>query len=89
MTDSSILRHVLRTYCNVNAIDNESIGDIRNFLRGDPDREKAFRIELGDAINGNTMSAAEYEKLTEQDFDTQEEYIEALKELRDEVFPGG
>ena len=85
--EKTFLNHVLRNYCNVNGRGREWIEDIRYFLKRDPQREAQFKAELDAAVEHGALSAAEYEELTDEDFDTQEDLVTWLKELRTLIFP--
>lgn len=43
-----------------------------------PDREREFKKELAEAILNKTITTQEFERLTDIDFDTQEEIVEFL-----------
>ena len=79
------LADLLKSYCNVNAV---SIGDLTNDLRTsiNPEIAKEFRQQLADAISKKTISREQYELLTGEDFDTQEELNLWLQELWNELF---
>lgn len=85
--EKTILSNVLRNYCNVNARDRRWTDAIREFLQRDPQRGAQFKTELDAAIDNGTLSAAECERLTDEDFDTQEDLVEWLKELRNLIYP--
>jgi hypothetical protein len=86
--EAGVLNNVLRNFCNVNGFDRGWSDDIRRFLKQDPQREAQFKIELDAAIEHGALSAVEYEELTDEDFDTDEDLVEWLKELRNRIFPG-
>jgi len=75
--DKTVLQDVLRNFCNVNAFGDGWDDDIRRFLRKDPEREARFKAELDAAIEQGALSAAQYEELTDEDFDTQEDLVPA------------
>jgi hypothetical protein len=79
------LADLLKSYCNVNAA---SISDLKHDLRTtiNPEIAKIFRKQLADAISINTISPEQYELLTGEDFDTQEELNTWLQELWHELF---
>jgi hypothetical protein len=78
----------IRRYCNVNV----SFGDWPKLLVEElnhpnhPDRAKQFQHQLADAILNNTISPAEYERLTEEDLETSEEVRERLHELWQDLY---
>ena len=79
------LVHYLKTYCNVNA---PLIDDLRKIIRKEksPERSKEFRFQLADAIVLQNISLSQYENLTDEDFDTQEDLTNWLRELWSEIF---
>jgi hypothetical protein len=79
------LADLLKSYCNVNAV---SIRDLTHDLRTsiNPEIAKKFRQQLADAISKKTISPEQYESLTGEDFDTQEELNSWLQELWNELF---
>ena len=79
------LADLLKSYCNVNAV---SISDLTHDLRTsiNPEIAKEFRQQLADAIRKKTISPDQYESLTGEDFDTQEELNSWLQELWNELF---
>jgi hypothetical protein len=83
MSDQSILKRILGARFSAGvATDLESL---RKFLRDPnfPEREKAFRAELADAILNHTITPKEFEKLTSIDQDEQED-VDAF--LTDEIW---
>lgn len=79
------LADLLKSYCNVNAV---SISDLTQDLRTsiNPEIAKKFRQQLADAISEKTISPEQYESLTGEDFDTQEDLNLWLQELWNELF---
>jgi hypothetical protein len=79
------LADLLKSYCNVNAV---SISDLTHDLRTsiNPEIAKQFRQQLADAISKKNISPEQYESLTGEDFDTQEELNSWLQELWNELF---
>jgi hypothetical protein len=79
------LADFLKSYCNVNAV---SISDLTIDLRTsiNPEIAKKFRQQLADAISKKTISPEQYESLTGEDFDTQEDLNLWLQELWNELF---
>lgn len=79
------LADLLKSYCNVNAV---SIDDLTHDLRTsiNPEIAKKFREQLANAILNKTISPEQYESLTGEDFDTQEDLDSWLQELWNELF---
>lgn len=74
------LRHYLKTYCDVNAVE---INELRKQIRNPkiPERANAFRKQLASTIVNKSLNPEEYEALTGEDFDNQEELETWLREL--------
>lgn len=80
------LADALRSYCNVNALD--AIPHLRDFLRKAENQNEAalVRRQLADAILKQNLTAQQYEELTDQDFDSQEELTAWLRRLWQQLF---
>lgn len=79
------LAHDLKTYCNVNA---PLIDDLRKLIRQPkfPKRSQEFRQQLADAIVQQNITPDQYKALTDEEFDSQEDLINWLRELWVEIF---
>lgn len=72
-----IVSRRLAAYCCVNAYD---LAGLKENLE-QPGNEKfqaIFKRELADVVAGKTINRQEYERLTDQDFDTDDEYLEFI-----------
>jgi len=76
------LKRVLSTYCDVNAI--ELINEISRSLNAN-DLE-LFKVQLIEAIAEESISVAEYERLTSDDLETPQDLKLWLIELWETVF---
>lgn len=82
------LRSILNTYCHVEWAEQ------MNSLSTDVNKKdwfynvKLFKEQLRDAIYHPNFSLKEYEKITNEDFDTKEDLILRLREVWDYSFPG-
>ncbi len=78
------LGSVLRRYCHVGVYGD---GDWRAALDRElyhpafPDRTRQFKAELAEAILRGTITTAEYETLTGEEFDSQDELSQWLREF--------
>lgn len=78
MKETSILNHFLKTTFSVEgSSDYESVKRVLNHPNF-PNREKEFKEELVNAILKQPISTEEFEKLTDIDFETQDEIREYL-----------
>lgn len=82
-----ILKGRLRNYCNVNSFDlialkanleSDGIDEIRDI----------FQAELDLAIDTDALPRADYEMLTEDEFEDDAAYKDNLKEIRGFLFEG-
>lgn len=76
------LSEILSTFCNVNAIEMASQIS-RNLGNYDED---VLRRQLKDAIENGSISTEDYERLTNDSYDSQEELTEWLTELWEIIF---
>ncbi|MEJ7617062.1 MAG: hypothetical protein WKF30_08915 [Pyrinomonadaceae bacterium] len=74
------LADVLRTYCNVNALSGDWHESVRRMLEHTHEAS-LFKQQLADAILHRSISPANYERLTREDFDTPEDLLARLGEL--------
>jgi hypothetical protein len=77
------LGSVLKRHLNVNGRTADWPGEILSDLMGhrNPNQEANFRHQLADAILHDTMTPAQYEGLTREDFDTQQDLNAWLREV--------
>jgi hypothetical protein len=81
------LANLLSLFCNVNATDISGLK--RQLLKiSGIKREKLFRKQLSDAILHGTITPDAYEKLTGEDFDSQDDLKNWLLSLWNELYPG-
>ena len=84
----TLLADVLHRYANVNAF----TADWPNKLKAElfdprfPERAPLLRRQLAEAILEQTITPAEYERLTGEDFDSQDELDEWLREFWRAIF---
>lgn len=80
---AELLRDTLRRHCNVNAFEEDWVDTLRHELNSpkDPTRNALFRRQLADAIIHKTITPQEYRDLTGEDFDTQQDLENWLREL--------
>lgn len=82
-----ILKDRLAGYCNVNAFD---LAGLKENLQ-DPDNadiNAIFRAELREAIDGAALNVQEYEDLTGEDFDTDEDMRDLLRGIFAYLYEG-
>lgn len=83
-----ILKDRISNYCNVNAIDlaglKENLEDLEN-----ADISAIFRAELREAIDAGNLSAEDYEDLTGEDFDSDEDMRDLLRGIFAFLYKGG
>ena len=82
------LEDILHRHANVNAFTANWSERLKRelFSPNFPDRATLFRRELAAAILHNTITPAEYERITGEDFDTQDELNQWLREIWRSVF---
>jgi hypothetical protein len=82
------LASILQRYCNVKAFGAQwpKLLMIELINHKDPQHEKLFRNQIAFAILHSTISPEQYEALTGQDFDTQKDLNEWLRELWKELY---
>jgi hypothetical protein len=79
------LKTILRKYCQVECYDPKLLREAINTCRGFPYDVELFKTQLREAIDLTLISPAEYEELTGEDFDSQEELQNWLEELWNEI----
>lgn len=86
--EPSTLEHILHRHANVNAITADWPAALKRELYHPKahDRAHVFRRELARAILHSTISPDDYERLTRESFDTQEEVNARLREIWRGVF---
>lgn len=74
LKQGQILKHILETYCHVEYF-TDDWESVKRFLNHPnfPDRNAEFKKELAQAIIEHTISTKEFEKLTAEEYETQEE----------------
>lgn len=82
-----ILNGRLRSYCNVNAFDLIALK--ANLDRdGNADIREIFRGELDEIIDTDILPRAEYERMTDEEFEDDTEYKNHLLGIRGFLFEG-
>lgn len=79
------LKKILRKYCHVECYDPQLIREAISTGKGFPYDVQLFKAQLREAIDNNLISTADYEELTEEDFDSQEELQAWLEEFWSEL----
>lgn len=84
-TVPELLAHYLETYCNVNA---PLISDLKMHFQQTRNQERVnlFRNQLANAIKKNALTCEQYEDLTGEDFDSQEDITIWLRQLWLQLF---
>ena len=79
------LADFIKSFCNVNA---PSVDLLAKYIHDNRENQriKAFRKQLHEAIENNTLTPEQYELLTDEDFDSQEALNKWLKELWLEIY---
>lgn len=84
------LSRVLRTYCNIEVDDVPALSAFVTRARRNPTPEnrwvELFRDQLAAAIINKSISPKQYEKLTDDEYETYEEVQNKLREIWHEVF---
>jgi len=75
------LKTVLRKYCHVECYDPKLIRDAIISGKGFPYNLEEIKSQLREAIDNRLISLEEYEELTEEDFDSQEDLQAWLEEF--------
>ena len=75
------LKTVLKKYCHVETYDPQLLRNAVSTGQGFPYDADLFKAQLRDAIDTRSITPQEYEALTEEDFDTQEDLQAWLEEL--------
>ncbi len=83
-----ILKRRLRTYAHVESFDLEDLRDNLN-QPGNGRFLEAFRNELDQTIAGSGLTQAEYEALTDDEFEDEATYIAYITAMRGYLFDGG
>ena len=84
-TLSDPLARILETYCNVNAISVDRLKiNLKSSIK--PVIAKSFKEQFSNAILQSSITPEIYEELTGEDFDTQEDLTNWLRELWSEIF---
>lgn len=84
MTDTPIpevLAYFFSTHLNVNGFTRDTFLRFRKGLAADPERAELFRSQFLHTILTDSITPAQYELLTGQDFDSQEELNDWLREV--------
>ena len=79
------LKTVLRKFCQVECYDPLLLREVMNTGQGFPYDVDLFKVQLREAIDMKLISPEEYEELTEEDFDSQEDLQVWLEELWSEL----
>lgn len=79
------LRTVLQKYCHVETYCPQLLKEAINSGNGFPYDVALFKSQLREAIDNQSISPDEYEKITEEDFDSQEDLQAWLEELWSEI----
>lgn len=87
---SEMMERILKSHFDVNAFDENWVESLQRTLNHPnfPNRAREFKSELASAILDHTISPAQYEKLTGEDFDTPEDLEEWLREVWQKLYDG-
>lgn len=85
---STIVKDILHRHANANAFTADSINQLKRELFSPkfPERAQMFRREFAQVILQEKLTPVEYEQITGEDFDTQEELNIWLRELWRDIF---
>lgn len=74
LVNGELLKYILETHCHVEYF-TDDWESVKRFLNHPnfPDRNNQFKKQLADAITNSLISPADLEKLTAEEFETQEE----------------
>lgn len=75
------LRTVLKKYCHVECYDSQLLRNAIISGQGFPYDANLFREQLREVIDTRSITTKQYEQLTEEDFDSQNDLMEWLEEL--------
>lgn len=75
------LADMLHRYFNVNSFNSRWPDNLKIELSKNPQKAEQFRRQLADAILHDTITPEQYEQLTDEDFDTQEELSKWLASI--------
>jgi hypothetical protein len=80
------MRDILRRYCNVEA--PEALGSLKQMLTRPESAQRAalFRDQLERTIQEARITPEEYEALTGEDFDSQQELLAWLRQLWGQLY---
>ncbi len=81
-------RQTIKKYLNVNAISDKTFPYLKDYLNQENFcvKKTSFQNHLADAICNGSLTIEDYESLTEEDFDAQQELTEWLCEVWQELF---
>ena len=82
------MRDILRRYCNVEA--PEALSSLKRMLARSESAQRAalFRDQLEQTIREARITPEEYEALTGEDFDSQQELLTWLRQLWEQLYGG-
>jgi len=81
------LATILYTYCNVNAMTEHWVDSLKIGIRHSESQGRLFRSQLANAILHRSITPDDYERLTEEDFDSQDDLQAWLRELWPQLHP--
>lgn len=79
------LRTVFKKFCHVECYAPQILRNAINSGYGFPYDVDLFRKQLRDVIDNKSITTAQYEQLTDEDFDSQDDLLAWLEELWLEV----
>ncbi len=79
------LRTILKKYFHIECYNPHLTNQIFGAGKGFPYNAELFKYQLREAIDNRLISPEEYEALTEEDFDSQEDLQVWLEELWEEL----
>ncbi len=87
---SEMMSRILRSHFDVNGFDSEWLDDLKKTLNAPnfPNRSAEFQNELAHAILHHHISLQQYEKLTGQDFDEEQDLEDWVREVWTMLYEG-
>ncbi len=87
---SELMTYILESYFDVNAFNDNWLNSLKKTLNAPnfPNRNADFQNELANAILHHHISLQQYEKLTGQDFDEEQDLEDWLREVWTMLYEG-
>ena len=75
------LKRIFEVYCHVNATNVETLAEHCKLSNWSYSKPEIFENQLRSVIKNKSITIAEYENITKQEFDSEEEFYDWLIEL--------